>query len=244
MGILRNLFSGKKDGELAEMIGNVDPVCPYCAFSLVKMPGKKTKCPNCKNDIYVRTRPVDRKKVLVTIQQVEVLEEQWAIVNGAHQEYLAQKREFEEERRRLSAHFGKHADDHDVKWSIYNKELMKHANGGNFGLYRNTRLEMAEFLRKEGKLEASLSTYIEILYLDLNGPQTTSGLSTDYFLPRESFVAPGIISRIANLVTKLGWTDNEVWKELERVGSISHKALNLPLSPENAWKKMKPQIFG
>jgi len=66
----------------------------------------------------------------------------------------------------------------------------------------------------------------------------------DYFLPHESLIAPGIISRIADLITRLGWTDNEVWKELERVGNISHKALKLPLSPENAWKKMKPQIFG
>jgi hypothetical protein len=244
MGILRNLFSAKKDGKPEEMIGNVDPVCPHCAFALLKMPGKKTKCPNCKNYIYVRTRPVDGKKVLVTTQQVEALEEQWAIVNGTHQEYLAKKREFEEERSRLSEHSGNAADGRDVKWAIYNKELMKHANGGNFGLYRNIRLEMAEFLRKEGKLEDSLSTYIEILYLDLNGPKNTSGLSTDYFLPHESLIAPGIISRIADLITRLGWTENEVWKELERVGNISHKALKLPLSSENAWKKMKPQIFG
>jgi hypothetical protein len=175
--------------------------------------------------------------------QVELLEEQWAITKGFHEEYLAKKREFESEREQLTRQFGVDAHESDVKWSLFNKELMRHANDGNFGLYRNTRLQMAEFLRKEGKFEASLSTYIEIFYLDLNGPQNSAGLSRPYFLSSESFIAPGIIAKIESLVDRLKWSEKDVWHELERVGRIIHKSLKLPLSPEAAWIKIRQQLF-
>ena len=39
----------------------------------------------------------------------------------------------------------------DKKWQLYNKELLAYAQKTNWGLYRNTRFDMAEFLRKENK---------------------------------------------------------------------------------------------
>lgn len=64
--------------ELFEPIGNVKPLCPYCNFYLEKMPARKKACPNCKEFIFVRTRPYDRKKVLVTDKQVEEIQEQYS----------------------------------------------------------------------------------------------------------------------------------------------------------------------
>lgn len=58
-------------------IGCTEPNCPYCSAALEKMPGRKKKCPSCTRDILVRTRPLDRKRVLVTDSQAEDLEEQW-----------------------------------------------------------------------------------------------------------------------------------------------------------------------
>ncbi len=65
-----------------EALGNTEPVCPYCAKSLDKMPGRKTKCPFCNNYMYVRTRPADNKKVVVTEQDAARIEEQWERENG------------------------------------------------------------------------------------------------------------------------------------------------------------------
>ncbi len=61
-------------------IGNIDAVCPYCDNRLVKKPGRKAKCPHCANFIHVRTRPLDNQKVLVTVKQMEAINEQWGIV--------------------------------------------------------------------------------------------------------------------------------------------------------------------
>ena len=102
--------------ELPE-IGESDPVCPYCSGLIEQMPAKKKKCPHCGNFIYVRTRPKDQVKILVTDKQVEIIEEQWSIVNGTHKEYLARKQKIEAERSRLAEIFGQAPSDNDVKWA-------------------------------------------------------------------------------------------------------------------------------
>jgi len=63
--------------ELSE-VGNLDSVCPYCAAALEKKPSRKKKCPDCNNFIYVRTRPFDRKRVLVTEAQRDLIDVEWS----------------------------------------------------------------------------------------------------------------------------------------------------------------------
>lgn len=58
-------------------IGITSPKCPYCNAELAKFPARKTKCKNCGKYIYVRTRPLDRKKVLLKENELELLEEEW-----------------------------------------------------------------------------------------------------------------------------------------------------------------------
>ncbi len=56
-------------------VGNIDPFCPYCQRELEKKPLSKKKCPCCGKDIYVRTRPSDRKRILVTLDQLPIVED-------------------------------------------------------------------------------------------------------------------------------------------------------------------------
>lgn len=58
-------------------IGITSPNCPYCNEELAKFPARKTKCKNCGKYMYVRTRPLDRKKVLLKENELELLEEEW-----------------------------------------------------------------------------------------------------------------------------------------------------------------------
>jgi len=80
MGILDKLFGKPK--QKYETLGNTEPICPYCARPLEKMPGRKTKCPFCANFMYVRTRPADKKRVIVTEQDAAKIDEQWKIESG------------------------------------------------------------------------------------------------------------------------------------------------------------------
>jgi len=63
-------------------IGNTEPICPYCNYKFDKMPQKKKQCPNCKNFIRSRTRPLDNQKILIREDQIDELEMQWAFKNG------------------------------------------------------------------------------------------------------------------------------------------------------------------
>ena len=51
-----------------------DCTCPACGIKLDTAPSRKKKCPSCKQFIYVRTVPVDRKQYLVTEDEIEIIE--------------------------------------------------------------------------------------------------------------------------------------------------------------------------
>jgi hypothetical protein len=67
----------KSDDSKFTAIGNTEPLCPYCNFKFDNMPQQKKQCPNCKNFLYSRTRPLDNKKVLIKGEQIDELERQW-----------------------------------------------------------------------------------------------------------------------------------------------------------------------
>ena len=62
--------------ELKE-IGVAIPKCPYCNIELANFPLRKTKCINCGNDIYVKKRPLDGKKVLIKEDELQLIKEEW-----------------------------------------------------------------------------------------------------------------------------------------------------------------------
>jgi len=39
--------------------------CPHCSVNLDPAPKRKTKCPSCGNDIYIRTDPISKKQLLL-----------------------------------------------------------------------------------------------------------------------------------------------------------------------------------
>jgi predicted RNA-binding Zn-ribbon protein involved in translation (DUF1610 family) len=174
MEILKSPFGGAK--LKYELVGNTEPVCPYCMKAIGKMPSRKTKCPNCGNLMYVRTRTSERKRVVVTEQDAIKIDEQWMMERGTYEAYLADKQEFETQKADLAKKWGCKPSDADIYWAIYNKQLLEHASKGDWGLYRNTRLDMAELLRREKRVHLALDTYLEVSYLDANEPRNMGGV--------------------------------------------------------------------
>jgi len=233
-------------------VGNVDVMCPHCNQRLEKKPGRKKKCPHCGEFIFVRTRPSDEKQVLVTEAQAEEIEEQWSIVNGTHESYLAKKRRFTSEKAKLAKHFGREPSDNDVTWSLLNQELMEHASQQNWGLFRNAKMQMADILRKESKLPDALGMYFEICYLDLNGPNNMSGVTDPELLrqfppwnpEQDAFIAPGIVDRIARIIQKTE-TDQSKAKELFTAQATKLKqSLRLPVPVTKAWTEVGKAVYG
>jgi hypothetical protein len=249
---------------MADAIGNIDAVCPYCNQGLDKKPGRKKRCPHCGQSIYVRTRPSDGEKVLVTEAQSEQIEEQWFIVHGgSHDAYLLAKRRvaeeqvklagrFAEEKVKLVERFGREPSDNDVRWSLLNQELLEHIQKRNWGLFRNVKLAMADILRKEGRSSEALGFYLEVCYLDLNGPRNTEG-ETDSELLREfppwdpksalslGFTAlPGLATE---MIQKINLTPVTVEELFRKKVSALHAGLHLPLSPADAWPQIRQALF-
>lgn len=231
-----------KDLRLAE--------CPSCKEKLQKIPGRKTKCPNCKKFMFVRTRPKDNARIVVTKEQADIIDEEWAIVSGAHDDFISDKEEFEQEREILRKRFGREPPINDIKWGILNKNLLKFSQNMDWGLYRNTRFNMGEILRKELKLQDALITYLEVCYLDLNGPNNNGCLDDPELLeefppfdPNNSaFLAPGVIDRIKRIIKKLNLSNGELKEFFVKHSNRIYDALKLPLSPEECWEKINKSL--
>jgi DNA-directed RNA polymerase subunit RPC12/RpoP len=59
-------------------IGRLDSVCPHCGEHLERRPERKAACPHCGEWIFVRTRPLDRQRVLLTEPETSKVEAEWA----------------------------------------------------------------------------------------------------------------------------------------------------------------------
>lgn len=63
-------------------IGKTDAVCPHCETILPKFPGRKTACRACREFMFVRIRPLDRQRVLVTDLEAEKVEAMWSALRA------------------------------------------------------------------------------------------------------------------------------------------------------------------
>jgi hypothetical protein len=244
MGIF-NFFTNKNklsSPQTTEQKDDRKAECPSCYKALAKIPGRKTQCSHCGEFMFVRTRPKDNTRVVVTKDEADKIDEDWSIVSGTHDSFVAQKMAMVEETERLREAFGgKEPSENDVKWSLLNKELLEHANHGNWGLYRNTRFQMAELLRQEVKLKQALQTYLEVCYLDLNGPNNSGG----FFDPRNgnAFLAPGVIRLVQRTIKKLGTSKEDVRKEFIEYNTRIEKSLQLPVTPVASWDKIESEVW-
>jgi hypothetical protein len=227
-------------------------LCPHCRKKLEKPPSRKKKCPNCQMFIFVRTRSSDKKQVLVTFDEAKRLDAERDLQMQFKSTLPDQKKELESIRERLRIKFGKEPSDGDVLWGFLNSEIVKHAKNNDWGLYRNTRFEMAQLLTREGRFKQALAFLFEVCYLDLNEPNNLGGFSKkDYsllglsrFSPSEfSSLAPGVVQRINWLVSTASLSEREVTRIfLYRCKKIQ-ETLKPPLSSKEVWPLIKKEIL-
>ncbi len=230
-----------------QAIGSLNSVCPYCSAILSVRPKRKKKCPYCGRPIHVRTRPLDWQNVLVTEDQLSLLEAEWAVYHEVFEAQEIEESDFEQERARLSASWKVAPSNRDVLWSLYNRRLLEYGSKQMWGLYRNTILDMAELERKTGFADHALHFYFFISYLDANGPRNLGPMvhsepirSSRPFDPDEGFQAPAVIQLIHDLLLELGLTRQQARSQFVQA---TDKGMRLPLSPHQAWDKIEPLIW-
>lgn len=59
--------------------------CPFCNKPLKKIPGRKTKCPNCSEFIFVRTDPKTKERVFVNEKRAHEIDEEWSTTISSYE---------------------------------------------------------------------------------------------------------------------------------------------------------------
>lgn len=240
-----------KDSDIGE-----EDCCPHCQKKLNPVPKRKKKCPFCEKFMYSRTRPSDRKKVLVTEEEKDKIEEQWAILSEDSEERLSELKEYKDAKQELKAKFGKDPPPHDVQWNLCNKKIIEYAVKKQWGLFRNNKFEMASLLKKEGRDKQALQTLFEVCYLDLNGCRNVGTIdnkhiSKEYmeklgvkeFDPFLAFLALGVLGMVKEIIEKLGISKEEGERIFIEINEKAKPLRNMPVSCEKAWDRLKEKIW-
>jgi len=217
------------------------------------------RCPHCGKTMFVRTRFEDRVRVVATQAEADVIDEKWKLGGGAREFRQWDKDEFEKERAMLRKRFyGQEPSDSDVKWSIFNKDLIGFAMRGQWGMYRSVLLEMGELLRGKLKLKDALGFYFDVCYLDWNVPNnkpiwhgpdpyhSAARIDVDFIpfspIPERQFFAPYVIDSINVVCTNLNLNAERAEGIFMRRAEQIERTLKTPVSPRECWRELLKKL--
>lgn len=230
---------------LDKTIGETNAVCPYCEKELEQKPSRKKQCSYCNNYIYKRTRPYDDAHIIIREDQIDDIEEQWAIENGQYDLYLEEKKRKERIKNRLIAQSGHEPTKKDVEFRALNEKATEYEFRGDWGFGRNMRLKMAQNLEKRERFYLAFRMYCHVCFIDINGPNNRSGTSKEYpyFTPENAILAPGVINLMKDLIETLNYDSEETKNEFLEVTTPIHGGTPTPIPPEKAWPKLKEELL-
>lgn len=111
------------------MAPETKPECPGCHGGLKKIPSRRTKCPHCGQFIYVKRRPDENTKKLVTKQEAQRIDVLWSqlyekqAIEGMSATYGHNNvsKVLEE----LTQRFGKPPSANDLEWGLLNRQIIE-----------------------------------------------------------------------------------------------------------------------
>lgn len=222
----------------------IEPLCPYCRAAVPKIPKYKAICDRCGQTYFVRTRPGESHPALVTLRQAAALDENRAVQPAWTRSAVAAEPVSDRPINWVWAY-----STAEKQWHQLRRSLTLHERDGNWLLYRNARFEMAEIRRRQGRHKEAVDVYLEVWYLDLNGPHDCWGVigarrvyESSPFQPNDGMTTPVV----ARWVNRLGIRMDVEKAYIERLfGEIALKAyrtLNLPVTPREAWAVIQREL--
>lgn len=128
---------------------------------------------------------------------------------------------------RLNHKNPRHFGYRDLIWQFFNEQSLKHLHEGDMGLYRNTRLNMYEFLFEEKRYDQAFNLLCEVIAYDLSGMDNNEfddigkkfrlQLALEYDFPYDHSsvkLPPAIKQWLANLQGRLEFSDGELRQKL------------------------------
>lgn len=114
----------------------------------------------------------------------------------------------------------------DKIWGFFNKQSLKHYKARDFGLYRNVRFNMCDFLLEEKKYSEGLLFISETIYYDLSGVENgftendesnMFDIELEMYFPYEESCAtipPGILRTLEVIIEALELTEEQLRDKL------------------------------
>ncbi|MEN6395957.1 MAG: hypothetical protein ABFC78_05685 [Methanoregula sp.] len=229
-------------------IGNTDPICPYCGHKFEKMPGRKKECPECKKTFFVKTRPLDNKKVLVTSDQAIEVIRQNKIRTGQFDE--RQQRAYSAIIREVQTRLGRVPTNYEVMSAFLTEECRYFASRNDWGFYTNTLSEQEKLAEDFGTKDEALFYCLMICYLDLNGQNNLGGLGgrpspgIKRFDPKLAFLAPHYTKRIRVLIEELNLSQKDVKTRFVEGAKKMKETIHTPVAVNTAWEKLSSEVYG
>jgi hypothetical protein len=239
-------------------IGRVDGVCPYCRSELPAWPARSGPCPYCGGEILVRSRPLDRERVLVTEAEAEALEVQWELFRerggGSPLRPLLNEDELEAERAALCTRFGREPAQFDVASSLISHRAFDHMRRLELGGFRDFALARASLLDQQGRALDALAAYLGVCFLDLNGarnppqqgqdgPPVRSADAVNGFAPEQAFLSPPVVARCIQIIAALDLDEDAVRDSFTAFSERQYQTLRPPRRPAEAWPPLGEAIF-
>jgi DNA-directed RNA polymerase subunit RPC12/RpoP len=239
-------------------IGRMDGACPYCGADLPAWPTRSCPCPHCSGAIFVRSRPLDRERVLVTKADAETLEAQWELFRErggcTPLRPLLDEQELEAERGSLRHRFGREPTAFDVAASLIAHRAFQHVRRVEMGSLRDFGLAKASLLDQQGRAAEALSNYLGVCFLDLNGARDApkpvltgapgrSSVVTG-FAPEQGRLTPPVVARCVQIVAALDQDEDDVRANFTSFAERQYNSLRPPRGPEEVWPPLGEAIFG
>jgi hypothetical protein len=135
----------------------------------------------------------------------------------------------------------------DPMWQRLSQKRSDDARARLWTRYRADTLRLAQHCGKQGRLEDALATWLELCYIDLNGPQNPGNFPEaplpDFDPARAYGLGPVIITRIAVIARRLGYDEARTKVEFLATASAMHRNMNLPVTPEDAWNAIRAELY-
>lgn len=208
-------------------------VCPYCGSVLKKVPGAATKCPDCKETMYVRTDQVHRIRRVLTKDAVDELDDiNEAFANGELDRFIELR---EQVRAELRVKFGAEPKAFDIRWALCNHDLLRHASERYMGHYRNTLSKMMEILMREGKRNQALTFQLMIFYVDMNNPNN-GGAGSNLWGPLPDLERGSLLDWLGGDTADLDKPLEQIAKDFESEAERMMVSLKMPRAWSTVWK--------
>ena len=223
--------------------------CPHCKDSLVvneRGAGMTVPCPNCNQPLIIplldpiptakaiapSTPPLKPKKK--PHKKREPKPEWQGYLDGLASDA---RREI----KNVASEYDRPVSDFVSMRRVLTDGLRKHSRDGNWGLYRNATLHLAQASAVENHYEECLGYLLEVAFLDANGCSNDVAYGAKPFQKQFAFIIPYITGAIASVLFIMDRTEDSLYSSYTQL-QHRYQHMNPPYPCDKSWSMLMEKI--